>query len=115
MQQIAQPSPSFLMNSNNFQFCQQTTNNFTFEQIQQVPYQTSDLNNVNYQQQVPNFQLPYGHHDGVQTIRLLYSKEESKDKEVVAVIVTLHSGGSYDELFSTVEQKSLEGTRVLVY
>lgn len=114
MQQIAQPSPNFLMNANNVQFCQQTPNSLYGQEYQQVPCQLNNLN-MNYQQQVPNFQLPYGHHDEVQTIRLLHSKEESKDKEVVAVIVTLHSGGSYDELFSTVEQKSLEGTRVLVY
>lgn len=33
----------------------------------------------------------------------------------MAVIVSFVGGGSYDELFTTVEQKSLEGTRVLVY
>jgi hypothetical protein len=74
MQQIAQPSSSFSMNSNNVQFCQQTTDNIAYEQIQQVPYQMNNLN-MNYQQQAPNFQLPYGHHNEVQTIRLLHSKE----------------------------------------
>lgn len=49
------------------------------------------------------------------TIKLLNDKEQDKNKEVVAVIVTFHTGGSYDHLFTSVEQKSLEGTRVLVY
>lgn len=33
----------------------------------------------------------------------------------MAVIVTFCTSGSYDNLFTTVEQKSLEGTKVEVY
>lgn len=49
------------------------------------------------------------------SIRLLNEKEEDKGKKVVAVIVTFCTGGSYDSLFTTVEQKSMEGTKVEVY
>ena len=46
---------------------------------------------------------------------LLNNTEENRKKKVVAVIVSLSSNGSYDNLFTTVEQKSEEGTRVLTY
>jgi hypothetical protein len=46
---------------------------------------------------------------------LLNDKAEDKEKKVVAVIVTFSSIGSYDSLFTSVEQKSLEGTKVEVY
>lgn len=49
------------------------------------------------------------------SISLLNEKEEDKGKKVVAVIVTFCTGGSYDSLFTTVEQKSMEGTKVEVY
>ncbi len=55
------------------------------------------------------------HHQEASLLTLLNKKEEDKEKEVVAVIVTLNGGGSYDHLFATVEQKSQEGTKVLVY
>ena len=42
-------------------------------------------------------------------------KEKDPEKKVVAVIISFCNGASYDELFTTVEQKSLEGTQVLVY
>lgn len=48
-------------------------------------------------------------------LTLLNNKEEDKNKEVVAIIITLHTSASYDHLFTSVQQKSLEGTRVLVY
>lgn len=48
------------------------------------------------------------------SIRLLNKKEED-DKKVVAVIVSFVSGGTYDNLFTSVEQKSAEGTKVQVY
>ena len=48
-------------------------------------------------------------------LTLLNSKKEDKDKKVVAVIVSFVAGSSYDDLFTTVEQKSMEGTKVLVY
>jgi hypothetical protein len=54
------------------------------------------------------------HAEGGQ-LRLLNDKPEDKDKKVVAVIVTLCTGGSYDHLFTSVEQKSMEGTKVEVY
>lgn len=46
-------------------------------------------------------------------IRMI-SPKDSNDK-VVAVIVTFCSSCSYDNLFTTVQQKSLDGTRVVVY
>ncbi len=49
------------------------------------------------------------------TMRLLNDTDENRDKQVVAVIVTFCTGQSYDQLFQTVEQKSLEGTKVEVY
>ena len=37
------------------------------------------------------------------------------EKKIVAVILSLHYSESYDELFEDVEQKTDEGTRVLVF
>ena len=48
-------------------------------------------------------------------LKILNDKPEDKDKKIVAVIVSLCSGGSYDQLFTTVEQKAMEGTKVEVY
>lgn len=42
-------------------------------------------------------------------------KPKDNEKQVAAVIVTFYNGESYDHLFRSVEQKSLEGTQVLVY
>ena len=50
-----------------------------------------------------------------EAIKLLNDKAEDKDKTIAAVIVTFCSGGSYDGLFTSVEQKSIEGTKVQVY
>ena len=48
-------------------------------------------------------------------LTLLYQKKENADKKVVAVIVSFVCNSTYDELFTSVEQKSDEGTKVLVY
>jgi hypothetical protein len=48
-------------------------------------------------------------------LTILSDKSEDNGKKVAAVIVTLSSGGSYDRLFRTVEQKVMEGTKVEVY
>ena len=48
-------------------------------------------------------------------LKLLNQTKENEEKKVVAVIVSFVSGSSYDNLFTTVEQKSEEGTKVLVY
>lgn len=59
------------------------------------------------QQLSPNLNMfmnnPFGgyNHDQVE-INLLNHKQEDKDKKVVAVIVSFVSGGSYDNLFTTV-------------
>lgn len=42
-------------------------------------------------------------------------KPKDSSKQVAAVIVSFHARNSYDHLFRSVEQKSLEGTQVLVY
>ena len=47
------------------------------------------------------------------TLRL--TKQKDSSKQVAAVIVTFNNGSSYDNLFRSVEQNSLEGTQVLVY
>lgn len=47
------------------------------------------------------------------SIRLL--KEKEPNKKVVAVIVSFCSHMSYDQLFTEVQQKTMEGTQVLVY
>ena len=82
--------------------------------------------NCNYQQgpmqynQMNNFQLNCNYADGPQFIeagddsmRLL--KEKEKDKKVVAIIVSFVNSCSYDELFTSIEQKTLEGCQTLVY
>ena len=48
-------------------------------------------------------------------LRIINDKPDSKEKKTVAVIVTFCSGNSYDRLFSTIEQKAMEGTKVEVY
>ena len=48
-------------------------------------------------------------------LTLLNQKKENADKKVVAVIVSFVCNSTYDELFTSVEQKSDEGTKVLVY
>ena len=48
-----------------------------------------------------------------ESIRLL--QERDKNKEIAAVIVSFCKSQTYDELFTTVEQKAMEGTQVLVY
>ena len=48
-------------------------------------------------------------------ITLLNDSEENKQKKAVAIIFSFVCKGSYDNLFTTVEQKSEEGTKVLTY
>lgn len=48
-------------------------------------------------------------------LKILNDKPERKDIKTVAVIVSICNGGSYDSLFTTVEQKSIEGTKVEVF
>ena len=47
------------------------------------------------------------HHGANKGLRILNDKPENKEKKTVAVIVSFCSGGSYDALFTTVEQKAL--------
>ena len=46
---------------------------------------------------------------------LLNDSEENKQKKAVAIIITFVCHSTYDNLFTTVEQKSEEGTEVSVY
>lgn len=91
---------------------QQSQNNNYADNVQQEGIQQNfmqgyaSMNNNNYNQ----IGLAPGG-----SITLLNEKKEDKGKKVVAVIVTFCTGGSYDSLFSTVEQKSMEGTKVEVY
>ena len=48
-------------------------------------------------------------------MRIINDKPDNKEKKNVAVIITFCSGGSYDHLFTTIEQKVMEGTKVEVY
>jgi hypothetical protein len=88
-----------------------------------VPQQQAVFNSNNYPQQQSQF-VAYGPallypgavnsgQNGVPSIRLL--KEKEANKKVVAIIVTFCSCMSYDQLFTQVQQKTLEGTQVLVY
>merc|ERR1712228_27796 len=43
------------------------------------------------------------------------SKEDTKELKLSSVIITICDGSSYDSLFSSVEQKSGDGSRVSVY
>lgn len=54
-------------------------------------------------------------HQFIDGLKLLYETKENEGKKVVAVIVSLASGGTSDDLFTRVEQVSDVGTRVLVY
>ena len=49
------------------------------------------------------------------TLTLLNKNKDNEDKKVVAVIVSFVCNSTYDNLFASVEQKSDEGTKVLVY
>jgi len=49
----------------------------------------------------------------ISSLKLLRPKD--KYKKIVAVIVSFCNGCTYDNLFTTMEQKTLEGTQVLVY
>jgi hypothetical protein len=42
-------------------------------------------------------------------------EKRDEEKKLAAVIVTLCNGSSFDNLFSKVQQKTLEGTQVMVY
>jgi len=66
--------------------------------------------NINSLYQQKNIHAPKA--TGIK-IRLLQPK--SADKKIVAVIITFKNGESYDQLFTSIEQKTLEGTQVLVY
>ncbi len=69
------------------------------------PYKSNNLQNVNFQE-TPK---PQGKSGG---LRILNDKPEDKDKKLVAIIISFSNCSSYDDLFTTVEQKSLEGTKV---
>jgi hypothetical protein len=59
---------------------------------------------------------PIPHQSQLNTeLRLLNDKPENKEKKTVAVIITFTNGSSYDQLFTTFEQKAMEGTKVEVY
>jgi hypothetical protein len=45
----------------------------------------------------------------------LSNDKEDKKKKVVALIVSFKRGSSYDNLFTSVKQQSMAGTKVLVY
>ncbi len=77
--------------------------------------QDIDVNNVNLQADYCSNNAPFYSSGNASSLRLLNDKAEDKEKKVVAVIVTLCSNGSYDSLFTSVEQKSMEGTKVEVY
>lgn len=90
-----------------------------FPQQQQV-YQQVYQTNEEAQEQILDCQIPmdYYYQPPMQEgphIQLLNKNEEDKDKKVVAVIVSFVAMSTYDNLFTSVQQKSLEGTKVLVY
>ena len=48
-------------------------------------------------------------------LRILNDRPEDRGKTVVSVIVTIKNGVSYDQLFTKVEQKIMDGNKVEVY
>lgn len=89
--------------------------------VQQAQQTMNYQSNLVYQNNFSNNYNPFanniylGGNNVDKGITLLHTKEDDKNKKVVAVIVSFVTGMSYDNLFTTIEQKSLEGTRVLVY
>ena len=71
-------------------------------------YQSYNTNNFVQSISEPAYKNPNG-------LRILNDKPENKDKKTVAVIISFCNSSSYDNLFTTVEQKSIEGTKVEVY
>lgn len=72
-------------------------------------------NNSNKNYNVMQMQAPYQQQQANNGLRIINDKLEDKEKKVVAVIITFCNGSSYDHLFTTVEQKAIEGTKVEVY
>jgi hypothetical protein len=48
---------------------------------------------------------------------VLIGKDDAEymKKKTAAIIISIHNGSTYDGLFTTVQQKSQEGTKTLVY
>lgn len=62
-----------------------------------------------------NLQKPIPKKQPKCSLRIINDKAEDREKQLVAIIVTFSHNASYDPLFSTVQQKAMEGTRVDVY
>ena len=71
-----------------------------------------NMNSMNMNSMYMNSFSPFSTSSSIQ---LLNNKEEDKDKKVVAVIITIANGVTYDNLFTSVQQQSQEGTKVQVY
>lgn len=82
--------------------------------MQQMPMQQMVM--PNYYQQ-PAVYGGYGDQgDMGSTIALIgQNDKEFMNKKTAAIIISIHSGQTYDGLFTTVQQKSQEGTKTLVY
>lgn len=65
--------------------------------VQQLPTNTNSF----------NIAPPNRSRTSNQGLRIINEKPEDKEKKTVAVIITFCNGGSYDPLFTSVEQKAL--------
>lgn len=50
-----------------------------------------------------------------EAVTLLHENPEEQNLEIASIVVTTFNGGSYDELFRVVKQRSTQGSRTLVY
>ena len=73
-----------------------------------------DENNFNQYQSYQNTNFYQNNGDGGK-LRILNDNPDDKEKKTVAVIITFCNGGSYDQLFTTIKQKAIDGTKVEVY
>lgn len=82
--------------------------------MQQMPMQQMVM--PDYDQQPAVYGGYGGQGDMGSTIALIgQNDKEFMNKKTAAIIISIHSGQTYDGLFTTVQQKSQEGTKTLVY
>jgi hypothetical protein len=93
-----------------FQIPQQQNYGYAQQNIEMPMQQNLNFSNA---QQIYTSSPFVSQHTQNQEIRLLSKRD--KEKKLAAIIVSFCSVSSYDSLFTTVEQKTMEGTQVLVY
>jgi len=107
----------FDLQQDNIAPMQQQQNNYFDLQQQQSDYSFPNNSNNAYPDIFSGF-VNNGHGHGEKAfIREIEfpDQEVNTEDEIVAIIVTICDGNSYDQLFNTVPQQSPEGTRVKTY